>query len=127
MKEKKKIVQMVADRFKFDEKIWGIVSSEETGEVVGTDGYLTVAIGDNEDVQKKPKFLGIMYEQLFQNIKSPDYKPRDDFEAGIAERLQDHTTPTEVDILMEEEFDGYYLTVYTDELMMYALSTVKGK
>ena len=127
MKEKKKIVQMVADRFKFDEKIWGIVSSEETGEVVGTDGYLTVAIGDNEDVQKKPKFLGIMYEQLFQNIKSPDYKPRDDFEAGIAERLQDHTTPPEVDILMEEEFEGYYLTVYTDELMMYALSTVKGK
>ena len=125
MEKKKKIIDMMAERLKYDKDMWGVVESKETGEVVGTDGYLTIAVGDTPDVQKKPKFLNIMYGQIFEKLKKGEYNPVDEFDKGIAERIKQHMTCPEVDIIMEDKIDGYYLTVYTDELMMHALAAVK--
>lgn len=126
MDKARRIVESLADKFGFDEKMWGVVAARATDEVVGTDGYLTIAVGKSEEVQKKPKFLKIMYDQLFAKMKKGNYKPKDEFEAGIAKRIKDHHKVPNLDILMTEEMDGYYIVVYTDELMMYALASIKN-
>jgi hypothetical protein len=67
----------------------------------------------------------MMYQDIFEKLKSGTFKPIDDFQKGIAKRVKQHTETPKVDIIFEEEIDGLYVTAYTDELMMYALASIR--
>jgi hypothetical protein len=126
IEQMKKIVQSLGNKFGYDEKYWAIVDSVDTNTVVGTDGFLSIAVSTNKDVQDKPKFLELMYKDIYDKIRSDNFEPVDEFHAGIAGRVKQHTEPPKVDIIFEEVLDDVYIVVYTDELMVHALAEVKG-
>jgi len=123
----KKIVESLGERFTYDKNYWAIVDNEETQTVVGTDGYLHIAVSTDEDVYKKPRFLQVMYQQFWDKIQEGTFKAVDEFAENVAKRLKQHTKPPEIDILVEEQLDDVHIVVYTDDLMNYALAEVKRR
>jgi len=117
MSKEVKIVEAVARRLQISLIDDVIDGTDMTGNAVGTDGFTHIIVSKNPDIDKYPKTTEAIYQTVWARLQAGTFTPRSDYERSLRKNLLELGGVPEIDIIMQEEVDGYHIVVFTDTLM----------
>jgi len=102
-----------------------IDEEENVGNVMGTDGYIHILVSKNDQLEQYPQTTEMLYQVTFAKIQAGVFTPESDYEKSLEKNLKELGKVPSINILHQDEVDGYNVIVWDDELMVHNLARLK--